>query len=638
MSTGIKLTQSNTTESSSLPNSRRVYVNGTQSGVRVPFREISQNPSRNFDDTLTPNPAVRVYETSGPWGDPDSQCNVGEGLPQTRREWILARGDVEEYEGREAKPIDDGYLTFEAANRARVKDAGKLEDFPAARRGVLRAKPGACVTQLHYARRGIITPEMEFIAIRENLGREAAWNLNGDAPRDSLLHQHRGEAFGAQLPEFVTPEFVRSEVARGRAIIPANINHPESEPMIIGRNFLVKINANIGNSAVASSIEEEVDKMRWSIRCGSDTVMDLSTGKNIHATREWIIRNSPVPIGTVPIYQALEKVGGKAEELTWEIFRDTLVEQAEQGVDYFTIHAGVRLAYIPLTARRTTGIVSRGGSIMAKWCLAHHEESFLYTHFRDICEIMAAYDVSFSLGDGLRPGSIADANDEAQFAELETLGELTKIAWERDCQVMIEGPGHVPMHLIKENMDKQLETCHEAPFYTLGPLTTDIAPGYDHITSAIGAAMIGWFGTAMLCYVTPKEHLGLPNKKDVKDGVIAYKLAAHAADLAKGHPGAQYRDNALSKARFEFRWEDQFNLSLDPEVAREYHDETLPQEGAKLAHFCSMCGPHFCSMKITQDVREYAAQKQVEAEAALTLGMKEKAKEFVDTGGEIYRK
>jgi phosphomethylpyrimidine synthase len=496
------------------------------------------------------------------------------------------------------------------------------------------------VTQLHYARRGIITPEMEFIAIRENLGREAAWDVTSQAgavPRDSALHQHPGQSFGAAIPQYVTPEFVRDEVARGRAIIPANVNHPESEPMIIGRNFLVKINANIGNSAVASSIEEEVDKMRWSIRCGSDTVMDLSTGKNIHATREWIIRNSPVPIGTVPIYQALEKVGGKAEELTWEIFRDTLIEQAEQGVDYFTIHAGVRLAYIPLTARRTTGIVSRGGSIMAKWCLAHHEESFLYTRFREICEIMAAYDVSFSLGDGLRPGSIADANDEAQFAELDTLGELTNIAWEHDCQVMIEGPGHVPMHLIKENMDKQLETCHEAPFYTLGPLTTDIAPGYDHITSAIGAAMIGWYGTAMLCYVTPKEHLGLPNKKDVKDGVIAYKLAAHAADLAKGHPGAQYRDNALSKARFEFRWEDQFNLSLDPEVAREYHDETLPQEGAKLAHFCSMCGPHFCSMKITQDVREYAAQKQVDETAALALGMKEKAQEFVDAGGEIYR-
>ncbi|HEU4710625.1 MAG TPA: phosphomethylpyrimidine synthase ThiC [Pyrinomonadaceae bacterium] len=624
-------------KSSSRANSRRIYVDGKLPGVRVPFREISQTHSRNFDGSLVNNPAVRVYDTSGPWGDTDVQCDVTNGLPALREDWIRARGDVEEYEGREAKPIDDGYLTFEAANRARVKDVGKLEDFPALRRRVLRAKPGSCVTQLHYARRGIITPEMEFIAIRENLGREAAWEIGADAPRDSLLHQHRGQSFGASIPSYVTPEFVRDEVARGRAIIPANINHPESEPMIIGRNFLVKINANIGNSAVASSIEEEVDKMRWSIRCGSDTVMDLSTGKNIHATREWIIRNSPVPIGTVPIYQALEKVGGKAEELTWEIFRDTLIEQAEQGVDYFTIHAGVRLPYIPLTAKRTTGIVSRGGSILAKWCLAHHEESFLYTRFREICEIMAAYDVSFSLGDGLRPGSIADANDEAQFAELETLGELTKIAWEQDCQVMIEGPGHVPMHLIKENMDKQLETCHEAPFYTLGPLTTDIAPGYDHITSAIGAAMIGWYGTAMLCYVTPKEHLGLPNKKDVKDGVIAYKLAAHAADLAKGHPGAQYRDNALSKARFEFRWEDQFNLSLDPEVAREYHDETLPQEGAKLAHFCSMCGPHFCSMKITQDVREYAAQKEIDAEAALDVGMREKAREFLDGGSEIYR-
>jgi phosphomethylpyrimidine synthase len=621
MSTGIKPIDTESTESTSLPNSHRVYIDGEQPGVRVPFREITQSQTRNFDGTVVANPPVRVYDTSGPWGDPNQQCNVRDGLPQLRREWIVGRGDVEEYAGRETQPIDDGYLTFDAVKRARVKDVGRLEDFPVARRRVLRAKPGACVTQLHYARRGIITPEMEFIAIRENLGREAAW-ATGDAPRDSLLHQHNGQSFGAAIPQFVTPEFGRSEVARGRAIIPANINHPESEPMIIGRNFLVKINANIGNSAVASSIEEEVDKMRWSIRCGSDTVMDLSTGKNIHATREWIIRNSPVPIGTVPIYQALEKVGGKAEELTWEIFRDTLIEQAEQGVDYFTIHAGVRLAYIPLTARRTTGIVSRGGSIMAKWCLAHHEESFLYTRFREICEIMSAYDVSFSLGDGLRPGSIADANDEAQFAELETLGELTKIAWEHDCQVMIEGPGHVPMHLIKENMDKQLETCQEAPFYTLGPLTTDIAPGYDHITSAIGAAMIGWFGTAMLCYVTPKEHLGLPNKKDVKDGVIAYKLAAHAADLAKGHPGAQYRDNALSKARFEFRWEDQFNLSLDPEVAREYHDETLPQEGAKLAHFCSMCGPHFCSMKITQEVR---------------AGLSEKAEEFRTSGGEIYR-
>jgi thiamine biosynthesis protein ThiC len=618
-----------------LPNSRRVYVDGEQSGVHVPFREITQTPTRNFDGTLIENPPVRVYDTSGPWGDPSISCDVTEGLPALRREWILARGDVKEYEGREPSPIDDGYLTFEAANRARVKDVGKLEDFPALKRSPLRAKSGACVTQLHYARRGITTPEMEFIAIRENLGRMSQMAASDD--RSSLLHQHPGQSFGAAIPQFVSAEFVREEVARGRAIIPANINHPESEPMIIGRNFLVKINANIGNSAVASSIDEEVDKMRWSVRCGSDTVMDLSTGKNIHATREWILRNSPVPIGTVPIYQALEKVGGKAEELTWEIFRDTLIEQAEQGVDYFTIHAGVRLAYVPLTAKRTTGIVSRGGSIMAKWCLAHHEESFLYTHFREICEIMAAYDVSFSLGDGLRPGSIADANDEAQFAELETLGELTRIAWEYDCQVMIEGPGHVPMHLIKENMDKQLETCHEAPFYTLGPLTTDIAPGYDHITSAIGAAMIGWFGTAMLCYVTPKEHLGLPNKKDVKDGVIAYKLAAHAADLAKGHPGAQHRDNALSKARFEFRWEDQFNLSLDPEVAREYHDETLPQEGAKLAHFCSMCGPHFCSMKITQDVREYAAQKEIDEQKALEVGMKEKAEEFVATGGEIYQ-
>jgi len=631
-----------------LPNSRRIYVAGNQPGVRVPFREIEQNQTRNFNGALEENPPVRVYDTSGPWGegDPAGGPDVREGLPSLRRHWILARGDVEEYAGRELKPIDDGYLTFDSANQARQKDKARqtklgLEDFPALQRTPLRAKPGRCVTQMHYARAGIITPEMEFIAIRENLGR--AWpthfslsNAAPEASRDSLLHQHKGNSFGASIPGYVTPEFVRDEVARGRAIIPANINHPEAEPMIIGRNFLVKINANIGNSAVLSSIDDEVEKMRWSIKCGSDTVMDLSTGKNIHATREWIIRNSPVPIGTVPIYQALEKVGGKAEDLTWEIFRDTLIEQAEQGVDYFTIHAGVRLPYIPLTAKRTTGIVSRGGSIMAKWCLAHHEESFLYTRFREICEIMATYDVSFSLGDGLRPGSIADANDEAQFAELDTLGELTKFAWEYDCQVMIEGPGHVPMHLIKENMDKQLETCQEAPFYTLGPLTTDIAPGYDHITSAIGAAMIGWYGTAMLCYVTPKEHLGLPNKKDVKDGVIAYKIAAHAADLAKGHPGAQFRDNALSKARFEFRWEDQFNLSLDPEVAREYHDETLPNEGAKLAHFCSMCGPHFCSMKITQDVREYAATHGLDEEEALTAGMQEKAKDFAETGGEIY--
>ena len=637
MSAAIKPTKIENT----LPNSRRIYIDGQQKGVRVAFREIDQSPTRNFDNSLEENPPVRVYDTSGPYGDVAMRCDVREGLAALRREWIVGRGDVEEYEGRDLQPIDDGYLTFDAANQARTK--GRLEDFPALRRTPLRAKKGSCVTQMHYAKKGIITPEMEFIAIRENLGRECgdlsplskaatSRSTPNRDDRSSLNHQHKGQSFGASIPEFVTAEFVRDEVARGRAIIPANINHPESEPMIIGRNFLVKINANIGNSAVLSSIDDEVEKMRWAIKCGSDTVMDLSTGKNIHATREWIIRNSPVPIGTVPIYQALEKVGGKAEELTWEIFRDTLIEQAEQGVDYFTIHAGVRLPYIPMTAKRTTGIVSRGGSIMAKWCLAHHEESFLYTRFRDICEIMAAYDVSFSLGDGLRPGSIADANDEAQFAELETLGELTKIAWEYDCQVMIEGPGHVPMHLIKENMDKQLETCQEAPFYTLGPLTTDIAPGYDHITSAIGAAMIGWFGTAMLCYVTPKEHLGLPNKKDVKDGVIAYKIAAHAADLAKGHPGAQYRDNALSKSRFEFRWEDQFNLSLDPEVAREYHDETLPQEGAKLAHFCSMCGPHFCSMKITQDVREYAAQKEIDEQAALGVGMKEKAEEFVASG------
>jgi len=632
-----KLETQNSKPETVLPNSRRIYIDGQQSGVRVPFREIDQNPTRNFKNELEENPPVRVYDTAGPYGDPSVRTDVREGLAQLRREWIVGRGDVEEYEGRALQPIDDGYLNFEAAQTAR--DKGRLEDFPTLRRTPLRAKRGSCVTQMHYAKRGIITPEMEFIAIRENLGRrrqEADGRIQ-DEPRDSLDHQHSGQSFGASIPSCVTPEFVRDEVARGRAIIPANINHPESEPMVIGRNFLVKINANIGNSAVLSSIDDEVEKMRWAIKCGSDTVMDLSTGKNIHATREWIIRNSPVPIGTVPIYQALEKVGGKAEELTWEIFRDTLIEQAEQGVDYFTIHAGVRLPYIPLTAKRTTGIVSRGGSIMAKWCLAHHEESFLYTRFREICEIMAAYDVSFSLGDGLRPGSIADANDEAQFAELETQGELTKIAWEYDCQVMNEGPGHVPMHLIKENMEKQLEWCQEAPFYTLGPLTTDIAPGYDHITSAIGAAMIGWYGTAMLCYVTPKEHLGLPNKQDVKDGVIAYKIAAHAADLAKGHPGAQYRDNALSKARFEFRWEDQFNLSLDPEVAREYHDETLPQEGAKLAHFCSMCGPHFCSMKITQDVREYAAQKEIDEQAALGVGMKEKAEEFVASGGEIYR-
>ncbi|MEJ7617047.1 MAG: phosphomethylpyrimidine synthase ThiC [Pyrinomonadaceae bacterium] len=621
-----------------LPNSQKIYVAGQHAGVRVPFREITQEQTRHANNRLEENPPVRVYDTSGVWDDPAVRCDVREGLPALRREWIIARADVEEYTGRDVKPEDDGYLTGKAAEFARLKDRGRLEYFPGLRRAPLCALPGRRVTQMHYARRGTVTPEMEFVAIRENLGRAAAFDAAQGDDRSSLAHQHAGERFGAAIPQFVTPEFVRDEIARGRAIIPANVNHPEAEPMIIGRNFLVKINANIGNSAVASSIEEEVEKMRWATKWGADTVMDLSTGKNIHATREWILRNSPVPIGTVPIYQALEKVGGKAEELTWEIYRDTLIEQAEQGVDYFTIHAGVRLPYIPLTARRTTGIVSRGGSIMAKWCLAHHRESFLYTHFRDICELMAAYDISFSLGDGLRPGSIADANDAAQFAELETLGELTKIAWEHDCQVMIEGPGHVPMHLIRENMEKQLSVCDEAPFYTLGPLTTDIAPGYDHITSAIGAAMIGWFGTAMLCYVTPKEHLGLPNKKDVKDGVITYKLAAHAADLAKGHPSAQLRDNALSKARFEFRWEDQFNLSLDPEVAREYHDETLPQDAAKVAHFCSMCGPHFCSMKITQEVREYAAQKEISEAAALEQGMKEKSEEFKENGAEIYQK
>jgi phosphomethylpyrimidine synthase len=621
-----------------LPNSKRVYSTGSQTDIRVPFREISLHVTKSFNGQVEVNDPVRVYETSGPWGDPAFNGDVRDGLPALRRQWVVARGDVEEYEGREVKPEDNGYRSIEEAIYARDKARGKLEEFPGLRRQPLRAKSGQAVTQMHYARRGLITPEMEFVAIRENLGRQAAFEALGDGERNRLDHQHRGESFGAAIPSYVTPEFVRQEVARGRAIIPANINHPESEPMAIGRNFLVKINANIGNSAVASSIEEEVEKMRWATKWGTDTVMDLSTGKNIHATREWIIRNSPVPIGTVPIYQALEKVSGKAEELTWEVFRDTLIEQAEQGVDYFTIHAGVRLPFIPLTAKRATGIVSRGGSIIAKWCLAHHEDSFIYTRFREICEIMRAYDVSFSLGDGLRPGSIADANDEAQFAELETLGELTKIAWEMDCQVMIEGPGHVPMHLIKENMDKQLAACDEAPFYTLGPLTTDIAPGYDHITSAIGAAMIGWFGTAMLCYVTPKEHLGLPDKKDVKDGVIAYKIAAHAADLAKGHPGAQLRDNALSKARFEFRWEDQFNLSLDPETAREFHDETLPQEGAKTAHFCSMCGPHFCSMKITQDVRDYAAKQGMDEQTAIEAGMREKAEEFKKVGAEIYVK
>jgi phosphomethylpyrimidine synthase len=617
------------------PNSTRIYVEGSRADLRVPLREVKLNVTRGINGAIEENPPVRVYDSSGPWGDAAANCNVHDGLPALRRRWIVERADVEEYEGRKVKPEDDGYLTEGAREYARKNE--RFEAYPGLRRPPLRARADHAVTQMHYAKRGQITPEMEFIAIRENLGRKAAFQAQ-QKDRSALNFQHAGATFGASLPSYVTPEFVRDEVARGRAIIPANINHPESEPMIIGRNFLVKINANIGNSAVASSIEEEVEKMRWAIKWGADTVMDLSKGRNIHETREWIIRNAPVPIGTVPIYQALEKVTGKAEELTWEIFRDTLIEQAEQGVDYFTIHAGVRLPYIPLTARRTTGIVSRGGSIMAKWCLAHHEESFLYTHFREICEIMRAYDVSFSLGDGLRPGSISDANDEAQFAELETLGELTKIAWEMDCQVMIEGPGHVPMHLIKENVDRQLEVCGEAPFYTLGPLVTDIAPGYDHITSAIGAAMIGWFGTAMLCYVTPKEHLGLPDRQDVKDGVIAYKIAAHAADLAKGHPGAQLQDNALSKARFEFRWEDQFNLALDPELAREFHDETLPQEGAKLAHFCSMCGPHFCSMKITQEVRDYAAQKAVDELVALESGLREKAEEFKQAGAEIYTK
>jgi phosphomethylpyrimidine synthase len=619
------------------PASSRIYIQGDSPDIRVPMREVHLNVTRGINDSVEENRPVRIYDSSGPWGDPNITSSVHDGLPPLRHDWIIARGGIEEYEGREILPQDDGYLTEGARDLALVKDRGRLDPFPGARRRPLRAKSGGAVTQIYYARQGVITPEMEFIAIRENMGRQRAFEAARD-DRSSLQFQHAGKSFGARTPSHITPEFVRDEVARGRAIIPANINHPESEPMIIGRNFLVKINANIGNSAVASSIEEEVEKMRWSIKWGSDTVMDLSTGRNIHTTREWIIRNSPVPIGTVPIYQALEKVSGKAEELTWEIYRDTLIEQAEQGVDYFTIHAGVLLRYIPLTARRTTGIVSRGGSIMAKWCLAHHQESFLYTHFREICEIMRAYDVSFSLGDGLRPGSIADANDEAQFAELDTLGELTNIAWDLDCQVMIEGPGHVPMHLIKENVDRQLEVCSEAPFYTLGPLVTDVAPGYDHITSAIGAAMIGWFGTAMLCYVTPKEHLGLPDKQDVKDGVIAYKIAAHAADLAKGHPGAQYWDNALSKARFEFRWEDQFNLALDPDLAQQYHDETLPQEGAKLAHFCSMCGPHFCSMKITQEVRDYAAAHNVSEVVALQSGLKEKSEEFKQAGAEIYTK
>ena len=647
--------------SEQLPASKKVFVAGTiHPDIRVPMREIEVSDTKSYTGAVEKNAPVRVYDCSGPWGDPNFTGTSEEGLPALRRDWILKRGDVEAHDGREVKPQDDGYLSGKHAEFASKAEKNRLVEFPGlsgSRRRPLRASKGHPVTQLWYAKQGIITPEMEFIAIRESMKiddcRLAIGDFSRDNKRNDLGKQHEGSAqsvasspyvplvfsrFPQRIPAQITPEFVRAEVAAGRAIIPNNINHPESEPMIIGRNFLVKINANIGNSAVASSIEEEVEKMRWATKWGADTVMDLSTGKNIHATREWILRNSPVPIGTVPIYQALEKVNGRAEDLTWELFRDTLIEQAEQGVDYFTIHAGVLLRFVPMTASRMTGIVSRGGSIMAKWCLAHHKENFLYTHWDDICDIMAAYDVSFSIGDGLRPGSIADANDRAQFGELETQGELTKRAWAKGVQVMNEGPGHVPMHMIEENMAKQLEWCHEAPFYTLGPLTTDIAPGYDHITSAIGAAMIGWYGCAMLCYVTPKEHLGLPNKKDVKDGVITYKIAAHAADLAKGHPGAQYRDNAISKARFEFRWEDQFNLALDPVTAREFHDETLPQDGAKTAHFCSMCGPHFCSMKITEDVRKYAAEQGIAEEEALKKGMEEKSKEFAEKGNELYAK
>ncbi|MRX27991.1 phosphomethylpyrimidine synthase ThiC [Kangiella sp. HZ709] len=599
-----------------LPKSEKIYIAGTvHPEIRVPMREIS----------LTNGEKVTVYDTSGPYTDPNIEIDVRKGIEDVRRDWVIGRGDVEEYEGREIKAIDNGY------------DEGNEKAFathnPDLQRKPLRAKEGQNVSQLHYARKGIVTPEMEYIAIRENQKREALFEQFSNEEREARL---KGHSFGANTPEKITPEFVRDEVAQGRAIIPANINHTELEPMIIGRNFLVKINANIGNSAVTSSIEEEVEKLVWSTRWGGDTVMDLSTGKNIHATRDYILRNSPVPIGTVPIYQALEKVNGVAEDLTWEVFRDTLIEQAEQGVDYFTIHAGVLLRYVPMTAKRVTGIVSRGGSIMAKWCIAHHKENFLYTHFEDICEIMKKYDVSFSLGDGLRPGSLADANDDAQFGELETLGELTKIAWKHDVQVMIEGPGHVPMHMIKENMEKQLEVCDEAPFYTLGPLTTDIAPGYDHITSGIGAAMIGWYGCAMLCYVTPKEHLGLPNRDDVKTGIITYKLAAHAADVAKGHPGARYRDDQLSQARFEFRWEDQFNLGLDPDTAREFHDETLPKDSAKVAHFCSMCGPKFCSMKISQDVRDYADEQEKLSAQEIEKGMAEKSAEFKKQGGQIY--
>ncbi|CAL2093398.1 phosphomethylpyrimidine synthase ThiC [Tenacibaculum sp. 190524A05c] len=600
------------------PNSKKIYVQGKiHPEIQVAMREITLNDTvDSMTKKRTPNEPVTVYDTSGPYTDPDKKINIHNGLERIREDWITSRGNVEELEAFTSDYCNER-LNDESLDHLRFN----LKHKPK------RAKKGENVTQLHYAKKGIITPEMEYVAIRENQRIDEMTRLS---------KQHPGQDFGASIPEKITPEFVREEVARGRAVIPSNINHPEAEPMILGRNFLVKINANIGNSATTSSIEEEVEKAVWACRWGADNIMDLSTGKNIHETREWIIRNSPVPIGTVPIYQALEKVNGVAEDLTWEIFKDTLIEQAEQGVDYFTIHAGVRLAYVPMTAKRITGIVSRGGSIMAKWCLAHHKESFLYTHFEEICEIMKAYDVAFSLGDGLRPGCIADANDEAQFAELETLGELTKIAWKHEVQCFIEGPGHVPMHMIKANMDKQLEACGEAPFYTLGPLTTDIAPGYDHITSGIGAAMIGWYGTAMLCYVTPKEHLGLPNKDDVRTGVVTYKLAAHAADLAKGHPGAQHRDDALSKARFEFRWEDQFNLGLDPELAREYHDETLPAEGAKIAHFCSMCGPKFCSMKISQEVRDYAAQKDLEESSAIEQGMKEKSEEFKEKGSEVY--
>ncbi|OOG23419.1 phosphomethylpyrimidine synthase ThiC [Thioalkalivibrio denitrificans] len=604
------------------PNSRKIFVEGASPDIRVPMREVSQAPT-HASTGVEDNPPITVYDTSGPYTDPQAEIDLLKGLPALREAWIEARQDTERLDG----PTSE-------FGRARAADpelaALRFEHIRAPR----RARPGLNVTQMHYARRGVITPEMVFVAVRENCRLQ---EMRADPRYAKLLRQHPGQPFGACIPDEITPEFVRDEVAAGRAIIPSNINHPELEPMIIGRNFRVKINTNIGNSAVTSGIAEEVEKLVWSCRWGGDTLMDLSTGKNIHETREWILRNSPVPIGTVPIYQTLEKVNGKPEELTWDLFRDTLIEQAEQGVDYFTIHAGVRLPYVPLTADRVTGIVSRGGSIMAKWCLAHHRENFLYTHFEEICEIMKAYDVAFSLGDGLRPGCVADANDAAQFGELETLGELTKIAWEHDVQVMIEGPGHIPLHMVKENVDKELEECFEAPFYTLGPLVTDIAPAYDHITSGIGAANIGWYGTAMLCYVTPKEHLGLPNKQDVRDGIITYRIAAHAADLAKGFPGAQVRDNALSKARFEFRWEDQFNLSLDPERAREFHDETLPKEAHKVAHFCSMCGPNFCSMKITQDVRDYAAKQGISEQEALEKGMQEKAVEFVEKGAEIYR-